>query len=368
MKPLVRDIIPDALPDRMKDLGVPAYRGRQLASWLYARHAMDFASMHNLPRTLRRNLEETHDASGLSLDERQVAADGARKFLFSLRDRHQIESVIIPMQEHATFCVSSQVGCAMACRYCASARGGLQRNLSCGEIVEQVQRLAMDLRCDPITGHGDRGYNVVFMGMGEPLDNLQAVGRSLSILTSRSGLGLSPRRLQISTSGPLHGLAQLDSLEVPVGLTVSLGSVDDGLRRQLMPVPGRASVQQVLEAAERYALRTGQKATVAWVLIARRTDGLEQARKLAALTRRRPFKVNLIPLNELDHGALVATTASRTLAFQQVLADAGVPAFIRASSGRDIEAACGQLRQRRLAGREPGRAVDPGPGTGIGTG
>jgi 23S rRNA (adenine2503-C2)-methyltransferase len=356
MKPLLRDIIPDQWPALMAAAGAPAYRGRQLAHWLYRRHALTWDAMRNLPRPLRDRLAGSYDAAGLAPGERLVAADGTRKFLFRLRDGQSVESVIIPMEGHATFCISSQVGCAMACRFCATARGGLVRDLGCGEIVEQVQRLALDLVTDPFPQHGGRGFNVVFMGMGEPLDNAQAVRQAVAIFTSPAGLGLSPRRIQISTSAPPHGLAELDALDVPVGLTISLGGADDAARRKIMPVAGRAGVAAALAAAERYALRTGQRVTIAWVLIAGRTDALDQARMLADLVGRRPFKINLIPLNEIDDDDLAAASSERILAFQRILTEAGVPAFIRVSGGQDIGAACGQLRRRRLAAGSDPRA------------
>ncbi len=359
MKPLLRDIIPAEWPSLLADLGAPLYRGRQLCHWLYSRQAMAWADMQNLPLGLREQLAEIYDVSGLEVGERLVAADGTRKFLFRLRDGQLVESVIIPMEGHATFCISSQVGCAMACRFCATARGGKQRDLTGGEIVEQVQHLAADLRADPFPQHGGRGFNVVFMGMGEPLDNMAAVQRALVALTSRAGMGLSPRRIQISTSAPPSGLAHLDTLDIPVGLTISLGGADDASRRKLMPVSGRAGVAEVMNAAERYGKRTGQRVTLAWILIAGRTDGLDQAQRLAALAKGRPFKVNLIPLNELADDDLTAAASDRILAFQRVLIAAGVPAFVRVSGGQDIEAACGQLRRRRLAAGDG----PPGDGT-----
>ena len=347
MKPLLRDIVPGDWPRLMTELGAPAYRGRQLAQWLYGRGALTWQSMHNLPGDLRDNLAEVYDPAGLERVERLVADDGTRKFLFKLRDGHTIEAVIIPMENHSTFCISSQVGCAMACRFCATARGGLVRSLSPGEIVEQVQRLAQDLVDDPFPQHGQRRYNVVFMGMGEPLDNFASVRTSLTLFTDDDGLNLSCRRIQISTSGPPHGLHHLAELDLPVGLTISLGGADDAARRQVMPVSGKAGVTDVLEAAAAHARRHGRRVTVAWVLIAGKTDQLEQAETLARVTRNQPFKVNLIPLNELDDDDLQATAGAQVLAFQRVLADAGVPAFIRVSGGRDIGAACGQLRRRR---------------------
>ncbi len=347
MKPLLRDIVPDDWPNLMTARGEPAYRGRQLAHWLFRQSEWSLETMTNLPASLRERLAEDWDPTGLEVVERKVAADGTRKFLFRLRDAQTVESVIIPMENHATFCISSQVGCAMACRFCATARGGLVRGLSPGEIVEQVQRLAADLVDNPFPQHGDRGFNVVFMGMGEPLDNYPAVRTALDIFTAPEGLGLSVRRVQLSTSAPPHGLVHLDALDLPVGLTISLGGSDDAARRKVMPVSGKASVTEALDAAERFARRSGRRVTVAWVLIDGSTDQLEQAENLARLTANRPFKVNLIPLNELDDDDLAATGSERILAFQRVLADAGVPAFIRVSGGRDIGAACGQLRRRR---------------------
>ncbi|MBD3222694.1 23S rRNA (adenine(2503)-C(2))-methyltransferase RlmN [bacterium] len=346
LKPLLRDIVPSAWPERMVALGAPRYRGRQLAHWLYDRSATDWGAMHTLPRDLRERLADSHDPAGLEPTIRRVADDGTRKFLFRLRDGQTVESVIIPMENHATFCISSQVGCAMACRFCATARGGLVRGLTPGEIVEQVQHLARDLVDDPFPQHGDRGFNVVFMGMGEPLDNFDAVRTALEIFTAPEGLGLSSRRIQISTSGPPHGLPRLAELDLPVGLTISLGGADDADRRKVMPVSGKAGVAEVLDAAAEHARRHNRRVTIAWVLIRGRTDHIEQATTLAAVTRDRPFKVNLIPLNELDDDDLLASEGASVLAFQRVLTDAGVPAFIRVSGGRDIGAACGQLRRQ----------------------
>jgi len=352
MKPLLRDVVPGDWTAKMTEIDQASYRGDQLAHWLYAQGSMDWNAMVNLPRDLRDQLAEEYDLSGLTIRDRLIASDGTRKFLFDLRDGQTIESVIIPMENHTTFCISSQVGCAMACRFCATARGGLVRSLSAGEIVEQVQRMAQDLVDDPYPQHGDRGFNVVFMGMGEPLDNIENVRRALSIFTAENGLGLSSRRIQVSTSAPPHGLKHLAALDIPVGLTISLGGADDQARKQVMPVSGKAGVVEVLNAAERHAQRHSRRVTIAWVLIADKTDHLEQAETLAKLTRNRPFKINLIPLNELDDDNLTATASARILDFQRVLMKAGVPAFIRVSGGRDIGAACGQLRRRRQQSTE----------------
>jgi 23S rRNA (adenine2503-C2)-methyltransferase len=348
-KPLLRSLVPEALVAAVSALGGPAYRGRQVRQWAFPNGALAWSEMTNVPAALRADLASRWDLSGLEPAERQVSTDGTRKFLFRLRDGQTVESVIIPMREHATFCLSTQVGCAMACRFCATARGGLVRNLDAGEIVEQVVRLRHELRDTPYPGHGGREHNVVFMGMGEPLDNWEAVRDSIAIMTDADGLAMSRRRIQISTSGPRDGLERLLADPPGVGLTLSLGGADDASRRRLMPVPGRTSVAEAVELATRYARLSGRRATVAWVLIAGATDDPGQAATLAAALRGRPFKVNLIPMNPLDDDALARPDAERTAAFQRVLTAAGVDSFIRDSGGRDIAAACGQLRRRRQA-------------------
>ena len=351
-KPLMRSVHPATWPDLMVARGHAAYRGQQLAGWLYGQDAAAWDKMTNLPASLRDRLAIDYDLTALTTSERCVSADGTRKFLFRLRDGETVESVMIPMERHTTFCLSSQVGCTMACRFCATARGGLVRNLAAGEIVEQVLRLRDDLASAPQPGHGKKQYNIVLMGMGEPLDNWDQVQAALDILVAPEGLGISPRRIQLSTAAPTGGLQQLVDGRHAVGLTISLGGATDAQRRGVMPIAGREPIAKVLAAAERYARRIGRHATVAYVLIAGVTDDLTQARQIAHLLQRRPFKVNLIPLNRLDDDTLAPTATPRVLAFQKILIEAGVPARIRASGGQDIAAACGQLRRR--CGSRPG--------------
>ncbi|MEN8007180.1 MAG: 23S rRNA (adenine(2503)-C(2))-methyltransferase RlmN [Candidatus Krumholzibacteriota bacterium] len=347
-KPLLRSLVPDRLAGLVAEAGLPAYRADQLADWLFARGVFRWEEMTNLPQALRADLAARFDLSALEPTERQVSGDGTRKFLFRLRDGATVESVIIPMEEHATFCISTQVGCAMACRFCATARGGLVRNLEAGEILEQVLRLRHDTAADPLPGLGNRQFNVVYMGMGEPLDNWEAVNDSLTCMMDPGGLAMSRRRIQISTSGPGEGLRKMVAAEPGVGLTISLGGSTDAERKAVMPVPGRTSIREVLDLAVQYVRRTGRRATVAWVLIAGQTDDPEQAARLARLLRGKPLKVNLIPLNPLDDGKLLPPDQKEIQAFRRILADAGIDTFVRISGGQDIAAACGQLRRRRL--------------------
>ncbi len=355
VKRLARDLPVARLRDLLAERGHPGYRGDQLARWLYPDAVWRWEDMSNLPRGLRDELAADLDLQGLRSVERQVSRDGTRKHLFELRDGHRVESVVIPMERHATFCISSQVGCAMACSFCATARGGLARNLSAGEIVEQVLRLADDLRDDPLPDLGGRGHNIVFMGMGEPLDNLDAVADAVATFTADAGLAMSSRRITISTSGHAEGLARLVDSPLNVGLTVTVGSSRPELRRRMMPVPGRTPLAEILDLAERYAVSRRRRVTAAYVLVDGVNDGDDEAAALAQALRGRPFKVNLIPLNRID-GRQGPAAPERVLCFQSVLREAGVEAYVRASGGDDIAAACGQLREKR------GRSAGPTAG------
>jgi 23S rRNA (adenine2503-C2)-methyltransferase len=351
MKTLIRSLVPEELAELVAERNLPSFRARQMGDWLYRHGARQWDEMSNLPSGLRTELAAEMDLAGLEQVERQVSVDGTRKFLFRLRDGDSIESVIIPTGDHPTFCLSTQVGCAMACRFCATARGGLVRQVSAGEIVEQVQLLEADLSADPLAGLSGKQHNIVFMGMGEPLDNWEELDRALRLFTHPEALGISPRRIQISTSGPGSGLEKLVGSDWQVGLTLSLGGSSDEERRKVMPVPGRTPVAEAVDLAAAYARKSGRRATLAWVLIAGSTDHPEQAARLVKLARRGNFKVNLIPLNTLADDKLDRPGDDATLAFQRILMDGGIDTFIRLSGGRDIDAACGQLRRRR-SGRQ----------------
>ncbi len=349
-RPLLRDLSPADLPPLAGLLGEPPYRGRQLSRWLFRAGALRWEEMTDLPAGFRERLATGHDLQGLAPLERQVSADGTRKHLFRLRDGACVESVTIPMVDHATFCISSQVGCAMACRFCATARGGRERDLSPGEILEQVVHLGRDLRTRPFPGHGDRKHNIVLMGMGEPLDNWAAVSAALRTLVAPAGFGVGVRRITLSTAGRVEVLASLPDGAPAVGLTLSVCGASEEVRRRWMPVASRTPLPRLLDLAEAYARRLRRRVTVAYVLVPGASDGPAEAERLASLLRGRPFKVNLIPLNPWQGGAADSPPDSEAvLGFQAVLDRAGVPAFIRESGGRDIDAACGQLRRRRRA-------------------
>lgn len=346
---LMRDIPPSALPDLLSQWDAPPYRGRQLAHWLYRRGALNWDEMTNLPVDLRRRLSRHYRLQCLHTVAREESEDGTRKFLFSLADANTVESVIIPMARKATFCLSSQVGCRMACGFCATARGGLVRDLHCAEILEQVIHLGQDLATRPYPTHGKREFNLVFMGMGEPLDNWSQVSAAIQILLARDGFGLSARRVTVSTSGKVEHLQLLLDFPHPIGLTISLGGPTQQMRKRLMPVAGRSPLAKTLDLAEAHARRSGRRVTIAYVMIAGITDGEDAAQQLAQLVADRPFKVNLIPLNGFEAAGMSRPEPSQVLGFQAVLRSAGIRALVRESGGQDIEAACGQLHRRKLA-------------------
>jgi 23S rRNA (adenine2503-C2)-methyltransferase len=344
---LLRDLLPGELGVLIAEHGEQAYRGRQLAHWLYRSGALDWAEMTDLPLRLRQRLAADHALQGLTPVERKVAADGTRKLLCQLQDGECIESVLIPMAGHVTFCLSSQVGCTMACRFCATARGGLRRQLTSGEILEQIFHLQRDLVREPPPETADRAFNLVFMGMGEPLDNWVQVDRAVKALTDPAGAAISPRRITLSTSGRPDVLSGWLRRPPAIGLTISLAGAEDALRRRLMPVAGRTPLRRLLDLAEAYSRLIRRRVTLAYVLIADQTDDPAQAHHLARLARRRPFKVNLLPLNELEGQPLAPPSAGRIQQFLEILIAAGVPATVRQSGGTEIDAACGQLRARR---------------------
>jgi len=347
-KPLIRNMVPNEIASMGKQYQWPSFRTTQLNQWLHIHQVLSWDDMSNIPQKMRCRLAEQFDLESLTLHEKQVSQDGTRKFLFSLRDGLTVESVIIPMADHATFCISTQVGCAMACSFCATARGGLKRNLEAAEIVEQVIRLARELENNPISGHGNQQFNIVYMGMGEPLDNWESTRLSVALFTDKAGMGISRRRIQISTSGPEEGLQKILNDPLGVGITLSIGGSNEIERRQVMPVPGRTTPDRAVELVSKYSKDVSRRATLAWVMIEGKTDHADQARRLADLVRNRPMKVNLIPLNPLDDGPDKAPSQAEILAFQKILIEGGVDTFIRSSGGLDIAAACGQLRRRRL--------------------
>jgi 23S rRNA (adenine2503-C2)-methyltransferase len=331
------DLNLEALGSLVEDLGEPDYRARQIFHAVYRRGLRSFASMTDLPLALRGKLEERLEIGLPAVHRLTTSEDGSRKYLLELVDGQRVESVYLVDDDRLTFCLSSQVGCAFGCDFCLTAQMGLVRQMTAGEIVGQVLRLADD------GDHGRLGYNLVFMGMGEPLHNFDPVAAALETFMSPDGLGLSYRRITLSTVGLVEGLQRLAALPRRPRLAISLNATEDGARSRMMPVNRAHSIGALMEALEDYPLRPGERITFEYVLLDTVNDSEADADRLIGLLRRRPAKVNLIPFNEAPGLPYRRPSEGSVDRFRGRLAAAGVQANVRWSRGSDIGAACGQL-------------------------
>ncbi len=318
-------------------LGEPPYRGRQLFHWIYARGCRRFDEMSDLPAALRAALAEQASITGLTCLARKVSRDGTRKYLFACPDGRQIETVLIPDEARLTACLSTQVGCALACAFCLTGEMGFVRHLRAGEIVDQVLGLREDL------GPGERIGNLVLMGMGEPLHNYDATVKALTILAHPLGLAYPPRRITLSTVGLVPEIERLGASGLDVNLAVSLHAATDELRDRLVPINRRYPLKELMVALRAYPLPPRRRITLEYVLMDGVNDRPEDARELTKLLRGLRCKVNLLPLNEAPAIPFRRPSRQRVEAFQQILKSAGVLATIRESRGWDISAACGML-------------------------
>jgi len=320
----------------VRDLGLEAYRARQIRQWLFKGLVHAFEEMSNLPKDLRTRLKEKAYVNPLEHVKTEESGDGTKKFLFRLLDGPFIETVLIPEMGHFTLCISSQAGCAMGCLFCLTGRQRLKRNLLPSEIIEQVIQVRRSMP-DP-----DRMTNIVFMGMGEPLANYDATIRAVDNLTSEDGMNFSHRKVTLSTCGLAPEMARLGK-DVTVNLAVSLNAADDETRSFLMPINRKYPLKLLLEACRAFPLPNRRMITFEYVMIEGVNDRDEDALKLAGLLSGLRAKINLIPLN--PHPALDMSPPSRerVLRFQEILISHHFTAIIRKSKGLDISAACGQL-------------------------
>lgn len=317
--------------------GFEGFRARQVFGWLYRRGATSLDEMTDLSRELRARLGREFGIQTPTLSARERSSDGTEKFLLRLADGRQIESVFIPDTPSQTFCISTQVGCAMACAFCLTGKMGLSRNLTAGEIVGQVRVLAKAL------GFLDKPFNIVFMGMGEPLHNYAETMRALRILTDEYGFAMPARRITLSTVGLLPALEQLAKEPVMPNLAISLHAPTDRQRGALVPLNRKYGVAEIIAACQRFPVRKRSRITFEYVMLAGVNDAPEDAARLARLLADVKSKVNLIPLNAAAGIPFDRPSDAAVDRFAAVLADRGVSVSVRKSRGRDIRAACGQL-------------------------
>jgi len=321
----------------LQDLGVERYRARQLFQWIYGRGVGAFNAMTDLSVDLRGRLDTEFRVSTPTIVRRDVSSDGTQKFLLALADGTPIESVFIPDTPNQTFCVSTQAGCAMGCAFCLTATMGLVRNLTPGEIVGQVRVLATTLDLH------DKAFNIVMMGMGEPLHNYDHTMTALQILCDRDGFAIPPRRITLSTVGLVPAIERLAAEPLVPNLAISLHAASETLRATLVPLAHKYSITEILNACRQFPLKHRDRITFEYVLLAGVNDSVAEARKLAKVLRGVKAKVNLIPLNPAAGIPYERPSDEAIDAFARVLADHHVTVSVRKSRGRDIRAACGQL-------------------------
>ncbi|PIF02868.1 MAG: 23S rRNA (adenine(2503)-C(2))-methyltransferase RlmN [Desulfococcus sp.] len=333
------DLSPEDLQGWLSGEGEASYRAGQILKWLYQRQADDIDAFTDIAASLRRKLGEYFHVPRLETAAVDASTDGTKKYLFRLRDGRCVETVLIPEKEHYTLCVSSQVGCAQACRFCLTAGMGLVRNLDSGEILSQVRDIQRIIPADDPR----RLTNLVFMGMGEPLMNYRELIRALRILLDAgNGMKFSSRKITVSTCGIVPLMRRLGN-ETRVNLAVSLNAPDDDLRTRLMPVNRRYPLKELMAACRDYPLQNRRRITFEYILMKDVNDGPAHARALVRLLRGIRCKINLIPFNEHPGSIFFRPDEDRISVFQELLADARYTAIVRYSKGRDISAACGQL-------------------------
>lgn len=325
----------------LQERGQAAFRAKQIQNWLFERRAESFEEMSDLPKSLRGDLSAAFRLWTAEVAIHQKADDGTEKLLFTLADRGQVECVLLREEGRRSICVSSQVGCAMGCVFCASGLDGVDRNLSRGEILEQMLRLQRLLPVDERLSH------IVMMGMGEPLANLDSVLGALEVAKDPSGLGISPRRITISSVGIPASIDRLAKHATPFHLAISLHAPNNSLRDRLVPVNRKIGLEAILSAADRYFESTGRRITFEYVLLAGINDTPQCAEQLIALLRDRISMLNVIPYNSVSGLPFETPDAQAIHQFRTILLNGGINVMFRQRKGDGIDAACGQLRRNR---------------------
>lgn len=328
----------------MQDMGEQKFRASQVFTSLY--QGKSFSEMTNISYDLKNRLTENYVAQPCTILDKKVSRDGTVKFLFKLSDNNIIESVLMKYKYGYTVCVSSQVGCRMGCKFCASTLGGLIRNLSAGEIVGQVVQINRFL--DGGIGEKRKITNIVLMGSGEPLDNYNNVTKFLKLISSKDTLNISERNISLSTCGIVPNIYKLADDGFKITLTISLHAPNDKIRRQSMPIANKYAIRQIIDACRYYFGKTGRRVVFEYVLIKNLNDSKECAQELRHLMRGLPCHINVICLNQVTERTLEGTTREEALHFVESLKKLGLSSTLRRTMGEDIDGACGQLRRRYL--------------------
>ena len=340
--------------DELKEKLKPSFRAKQVYNWLYKKYANSYDDMKNLPKELIEDLKANYPIDILKVVKKEQSSDGSIKYLFKLRDNHTIEAVLLLMKdkkidedgqivrsEKYTVCISSQVGCKVGCSFCLTAKGGFVRNLTVGEYIAQIVHIKRDNEIAE-----NKALNIVYMGMGEPLDNLTNVSKAVKIFNDIDGLSISPRRQTISTSGLSSQIEKLGLMDLGVLLAISLHAVDDELRQKLMPINKAYNIESIINAVKAFPIDARKRVMFEYLVMKGLNDDQKSAKKLVKLLHGIKAKVNLIYFNPHPGSEFERPMEKDMVAFQQYLVDHGVLCTIRQSKGLDISAACGQLKDK----------------------
>ena len=341
----IRNLSFEDLVSILEQMGEKKFRAKQVYEWLWQKNATSFDDMTNLGLALREKLEYSFLIDKIKLDDQQISSDKTIKCAFSVGEGKVVEGVLIPTTSRTTACISSQVGCSLACTFCATGKLKLMRNLTAGEIVDQVVYLrdqAENRYNTPLT-------NIVYMGMGEPLLNYKNVVRSCEILTSKDGLGMSPRRITVSTAGIAKMIKQLGDDDVKFNLAVSLHAANDKKRSEIMEINDSNNLETLSEALRYFYDKTGTRVTFEYIIFKDFNDKLEDAQELAEFAKCVPCKINIIEYNPIDDGGFQQASIERVDAFANYLENKNLIVHVRRSRGKDIDAACGQLANKNKA-------------------
>ena len=321
-------------------IGEKGFRAEQIFKWLYQEKVKSFDEMTNLSLELREKLKNNYTICNYNILKKLESSDGTKKYLFDILDGNIIESVLMEYHYGKSVCVSSQVGCKMGCKFCASTGIPFVRNLTAGEIVEQILAIEQDT--------GDKISNIVFMGIGEPLDNYDNVIKAIRILNNPKGLGIGARHISVSTSGLVPRIYDLAKENIQCTLSVSLHASNNEKRSSMMPVNNRYSVEELIKACKDYIAMTNKRISFEYALAKDNNDNMQDAKELANLLKGILCHVNLIPINKIENGKFTKSSNENIIKFRDYLNDHGIVATIRRELGSDIEAACGQLRRKNL--------------------
>ena len=336
----IKDYNLDELKEEFLKLGEKQYRAEQVFKWIYIDEVTSFDEMTNLSKDLREKLKLEFELHNFKILQKQESTDGTKKYLFDILDDNAIETVLMQYHHGKTICVSSQVGCKMGCKFCASTGIKFVRNLTAGEIVEQILAVQRD--------ENVKISNIVFMGIGEPLDNYDNVMKAIKILNNPKGLNIGARHISISTSGLVPKIYELADQDLQCTLSISLHATHNTKRSEMMPVNNKYDIEELMKACKYYINKTNKRISFEYALAKDNNDNLEDAKELVKLLHGMLCHVNLIPINKIENGKYVKSSNENIIRFRDYLNEKGIIATIRRELGSDIDAACGQLRRKNL--------------------